>query len=133
MNTAMERLQSVRVNDAMSRGMVNVSASSTMAEAAEVLAEHHVSGVPVINELEQCAGILSTTDFAKREQLHKGNETLATPAGEFMLVRDGGHGPFRIDYVAVGATLEFRLTKTGPAKSLVLHQNGAKQTARRIK
>jgi hypothetical protein len=40
--------------------------------------------------------------------------------------------PTRWSYRGVDATLEFKLAKTGPAKSLVLHQNGAKQTARRI-
>ncbi len=41
--------------------------------------------------------------------------------------------PTRWSYRGIDATLEFKLTKTGPAKSLVLHQNGAKQTAYRIK
>lgn len=36
-------------------------------------------------------------------------------------------------YRGVKAMLEFDLTKPGPAKSLVLHQNGAEQRARRIK
>jgi serine-type D-Ala-D-Ala carboxypeptidase/endopeptidase len=40
--------------------------------------------------------------------------------------------PTRWSYHGVDATLEFKLTKTGPAKSLILHQNGKKQTARRI-
>jgi CubicO group peptidase (beta-lactamase class C family) len=40
--------------------------------------------------------------------------------------------PTRWSYRGVDATLEFKLTKTDPAKSLVLHQNGIKQTARRI-
>ena len=40
--------------------------------------------------------------------------------------------PTRWSYRGVDATLEFNLLKTGPAKSLVLHQNGAEQTARRI-
>lgn len=35
-------------------------------------------------------------------------------------------------YRGVDAKLEFKLSGTGPAKSLVLHQNGAQQTARRI-
>jgi len=38
----------------------------------------------------------------------------------------------RWSYRGVKATLEFKLPKTGPAKSLVLHQNGATQVARRI-
>lgn len=40
--------------------------------------------------------------------------------------------PTRWSYRGVDATLEFKLSKTGPARSLVLHQNGAQQTARRI-
>jgi CubicO group peptidase (beta-lactamase class C family) len=41
--------------------------------------------------------------------------------------------PTRWSYRGVDATLEFKLPKTGPARSLVLHQNGAQQIARRIK
>ena len=41
--------------------------------------------------------------------------------------------PTRWSYRGIDATIEFKLTNTGPAKSLVLHQNGAKQTASRIK
>ena len=40
--------------------------------------------------------------------------------------------PTRWSYRGVDATLEFQLPKTGPAKSLILHQNGIQQTARRI-
>ena len=39
----------------------------------------------------------------------------------------------RWSYRGIKATLEFKLPKTGPATSLVLHQNGIQQTARRIK
>lgn len=41
--------------------------------------------------------------------------------------------PTRWSYRSVKATLEFKLGKTGPAKSLILHQNGIQQTARRMK
>lgn len=40
--------------------------------------------------------------------------------------------PTRWSYRGVDATLEFKLPKTGRAKSLVLHQNGLEQPARRI-
>jgi hypothetical protein len=40
--------------------------------------------------------------------------------------------PTRWSYRGVDATLEFQLPKTGPAKSLILHQNGIQQTARRL-
>jgi CubicO group peptidase (beta-lactamase class C family) len=41
--------------------------------------------------------------------------------------------PTRWSYRGVDATLEFKLEKSGPAPSLVLHQNGTEQTAYRIK
>jgi D-alanyl-D-alanine-carboxypeptidase/D-alanyl-D-alanine-endopeptidase len=40
--------------------------------------------------------------------------------------------PTRWSYRGVAATLEFQLPKTGPAKSLILHQNGIQQTAQRL-
>jgi len=40
--------------------------------------------------------------------------------------------PTRWSYRGIDASLEFKLPKTGRARSLVLHQNGASQTARRI-
>jgi CubicO group peptidase (beta-lactamase class C family) len=40
--------------------------------------------------------------------------------------------PTRWSYRGVKATLEFKLPKSGAAKSLVLHQNGVQQVARRI-
>jgi CubicO group peptidase (beta-lactamase class C family) len=39
----------------------------------------------------------------------------------------------RWSYRGIDATLEFKLRRTGPARSLILHQNGARQTAYRIK
>lgn len=39
----------------------------------------------------------------------------------------------RWSYRGVDATLEFKLVGDGPARSLVLHQNGMKQTAKRMK
>lgn len=41
--------------------------------------------------------------------------------------------PTRWSYRSVDATLEFKLSNAGPARSLILHQNGNKQTARRVK
>jgi CubicO group peptidase (beta-lactamase class C family) len=41
--------------------------------------------------------------------------------------------PTRWSYRGVDATLEFNLPKSGPATSLILHQNGIKQTAHRIR
>jgi hypothetical protein len=72
-----------------------------------------------------------------------------TPSFIFTVRDDNGHlmvsitnqatqevfpdSPTRWSYRGVDATLEFKLRKTGAATSLVLHQNGGEQTARRIK
>lgn len=65
--TAINRLLSLKVSDVMSRSVVEVSASQDMDEAAEVFAKHRVSSAPVINEQGCCVGILSATDFVRRE------------------------------------------------------------------
>ncbi len=40
--------------------------------------------------------------------------------------------PTQWSYRGIDAKLEFKLGRTGPARNLVLHQNGIQQTARRI-
>jgi CBS-domain-containing membrane protein len=99
MNTAIERLQDLHVADVMSRHVVTVSANSTMAEAAKVLSQHEISGAPVVNELGQCVGILTTTDFARRVHSQDPNDTLSTPAGEFILAHAESSGPYHIEHV----------------------------------
>ena len=107
MNASLERLQSIRVADAMSRNVVAVSANATMAEAARLLAQHRVGGVPVTNELGQCVGVLSAADFVKKEQSHEGSSGLETLASEHMLVRDEGSGAFQIEHVAENLVKEY--------------------------
>jgi CBS-domain-containing membrane protein len=63
---AINRLLSLKVSDVMSRSVVEVSTSQGMDEAAAVFAAHHVSSAPVIDEQGCCVGILSATDFLRR-------------------------------------------------------------------
>jgi CBS domain-containing membrane protein len=67
MNSAIERLLSLRVTDVMHRNVVTVSANSTMAGAAERFLRYKVSGAPVVGEDGQCVGVLSAVDFVRRE------------------------------------------------------------------
>lgn len=66
-----DRLSQLRVADAMSRDIVTVSANSTMAEAADQLSHHQVTGAPVVDEQGLCIGVLSGSDFIllKAEEL----------------------------------------------------------------
>ncbi len=60
-----DRLSQLRVADAMSRNVVTVTANSTMAEAADQLSHHQVTGAPVVDEQGRCIGVLSGSDFIR--------------------------------------------------------------------
>ena len=67
MNSAIERLLSLRVSDVMSQDVVQVPDHYSMSEAAKLLREKQVTGAPVVDSLGKCVGMLSSTDFASRE------------------------------------------------------------------
>lgn len=67
MNTAIRRLKSLQVFDVMSKGVVEVSADSTMDEVTRMFEEHNISSAPVVNERGDCIGIVSAADFMKRD------------------------------------------------------------------
>jgi len=50
MNSAIERLLSLRVADAMSKDVVRLSPRESMADAAETLVDHHITGAPVVDK-----------------------------------------------------------------------------------
>ncbi|MEZ5214963.1 MAG: CBS domain-containing protein, partial [Microbacterium sp.] len=52
--------------DVMHRDIVTVRASDTIDEVERVLADAHVSGVPVIGDTGRIIGILSTSDLVDR-------------------------------------------------------------------
>jgi CBS-domain-containing membrane protein len=65
MNSAIERLLTLRVSDVMSRNVINVEANKTMPEGAAILTRHFISGAPVISQKGKCVGVLSATDFVR--------------------------------------------------------------------
>ena len=70
MNSAIERLLSLRVRDVMNTDVFCLSDNDTMANAAIEFNKHDITGAPVVNHTGQVVGILSVTDFALREQEH---------------------------------------------------------------
>lgn len=100
MNAAAEQLQGIRVTHAMSRTVVTVSATSTMAAAARLLVQHNISGAPVVNELGQCVGVLSATNFVLRDQGQESCDSPSLLADEFALTSDGDARPFHIEHIA---------------------------------
>jgi CBS domain-containing protein len=67
MNSAIERLLSLRVADIMRCDVTTVSADTTMTEAAHSLLRREISGAPVVDQRDHCVGILSAVDFVRRE------------------------------------------------------------------
>lgn len=67
MNMAVDRLRSLLVHDVMARNVVWVSARQHMAEIAGILARHHLSSAPVVDEHGVCVGIISASDFLRRD------------------------------------------------------------------
>lgn len=65
MNSTIERLLTLRVCDVMSQNVVSIAATNNMAEAADVLTRHFISGAPITGERGQCVGMLSATDFVR--------------------------------------------------------------------
>lgn len=65
MNVLVERLQMLRVADAMCGRIVEIPDYKAMAEAAVILTANEVSAAPVVDDQGRCVGIISTTDFVK--------------------------------------------------------------------
>jgi len=48
--------------DVMNRGVVTLDARASLHDAMQIMTEHHVSGVPVVDKEDQCIGVISTSD-----------------------------------------------------------------------
>ena len=64
--TTLDRMLTLRAGDVMNRHVVKLSMQESMAEAAEKLLKHEISGAPVVDDQGHCTGILSAGDFVRR-------------------------------------------------------------------
>jgi CBS-domain-containing membrane protein len=100
MNSAIERLLSLRVSDLMSSPVTTVSECDSMGDAARILAESGITGAPVVDVAGRCVGMLSATDYAMREhRLAQGEEKLSF-GHEHELTRSAEDESFRIESIA---------------------------------
>ena len=49
--------------DIMSQGVVSMEATDSIQDAMQIMTEHHVSGVPVVDDKNRCIGVISTSDI----------------------------------------------------------------------
>lgn len=64
--TTIDRMLTLRAGDVMNRHVVKLSMQESMADAAERLLQHEISGAPVVDDQGHCIGILSAGDFVRR-------------------------------------------------------------------
>lgn len=61
-------LTHMNVRDVMTTQVISVRAETPLKEVARILAEHGISGVPVVDDAQQVLGIVSEADFLMKEQ-----------------------------------------------------------------
>ncbi len=57
----------MRARDIMTREVITVGPNATVQDAARVLADYHISGVPVLDESGRLVGILTEADIISKE------------------------------------------------------------------
>jgi len=65
MNSAIERLLTLKVADVMTRMVAQLSPQQAMADAADLLVQREATGAPVVDDDGRCVGVLSATDFMR--------------------------------------------------------------------
>jgi CBS domain-containing protein len=63
-----ERAAGVRIEEIMTRDVVTVTPATSIRSAAKVMADHGVSGVPVVDEAGRLVGIISDGDLILRQR-----------------------------------------------------------------
>lgn len=59
----------MRVKDVMTRKVVRLSPDNSVRQAAKLMLEHHVSGLPVVDDEGHLLGVLSEGDLIRRTEL----------------------------------------------------------------
>jgi CBS domain-containing protein len=58
----------MRAEDVMTRDVIAIDPNATVLEAARVMLQHHISGLPVIDKEGKLVGVLSEGDFLRRRE-----------------------------------------------------------------
>ncbi len=72
MDSAVDRLLTLKVKDVMTRKVVCVAKDQYLSDAADMFVEKGISGAPVIDSQGRCVGVLSAIDYVRREHVSRG-------------------------------------------------------------
>ena len=59
----------MRAHQIMTRKLITVKADTSIREAADLMLQHHISGLPVVGEAGKLLGIVSEGDFMRRSEI----------------------------------------------------------------
>ena len=83
----------MRAHQIMTRRVITVKADTAILEAANLMLQHHISGLPVVDETGKLIGIVSEGDFICRSEI--GTETPRIRWLDFLM----GAGKSALDFV----------------------------------
>jgi len=83
----------MRAHQIMTRKVITVKADTVILDAANVMLQHHISGLPVVDETGTLIGIISEGDFIRRGEI--GTQTPRIGWLDFIM----GPGKSALDYV----------------------------------
>ena len=111
MSQVIDRLVALRVADVMAARVHTVGQNQTMSETAATFVQHDLSSAPVVDELGHCVGVVTASDFVKREnQLHQTSPIATELSDGYRCVPVGadyvsGHMSGAVQAVDPGASL----------------------------
>lgn len=64
----------MRAHQIMTKDVITVTPQTTIEEAAKVMLQTHISGLPVLNDAGRLVGIVSESDFLRRSEIGTGRK-----------------------------------------------------------
>jgi CBS domain-containing protein len=58
----------MQARDVMTRGVISIDPNATVLQAARIMLQHHISGLPVVDAKGHLVGVLSEGDFLRRQE-----------------------------------------------------------------
>jgi CBS-domain-containing membrane protein len=58
----------MKAKDVMTRNVISIAPDATVLQAARLMLQHHISGLPVIDRAGQLVGVVSEGDFLRRQE-----------------------------------------------------------------
>jgi CBS domain-containing protein len=62
----------MRAHQVMTRSVTTVTPETSVAEAANIMLQRHISGLPVVDSADSLVGIISEGDFIRRSEINTG-------------------------------------------------------------